>query len=554
MFLAAPRLSGALLSAVCALARTGPGAKLLWGQMGRDYGLGALMGLPPSARGELELEPRPQQAAAPREWEDQGFAVPSSERCTGDTLRRAYVAGACTPLEVLTALKARVEAADFGDATHSPFICCDWERAFEAAQESTDRYQSGSVRSRLDGVPIPIKDEHAMRGLVTAAGTAYVDAVAEQDSTLVARLRERGALLYAKTHTTEWGMNPWGMNPHFTYPRNVYGSEHGAGGSSTGAGVAVGLGLATVAVGSDGGGSIRIPAAFNGVFGLKPTFGRIGRGGSLFGCSSVSHFGPLAASVSDCVDFLLETALGTDPLDPPTFYSTDHATAAEAWARAPGRGVRGCRIGIMRSEMEAADTAVRNACLEALRALESEGAVLVDVDVGLSEHALAVGVLSIATETMAGLIDDYRAHGRLMGGDLQLLLDLMARASAKEYLIARRTRPMIRAALKQTIANVDVLALPTTCTVAPKYAASEQGIAIADDLANQNACRLNFLGNITGLPAGSVPVGMHEGLPIGLQVMGDAWDEASVIAVMTHCERLGLSGLPLPKSSSVLLP
>ena len=99
-----------------------------------------------------------------------------------------------------------------------------------------------------------------------------------------------------------------------------------------------------------------------------------------------------------------------------------HATAAEAWARAPGRGVRGCRIGIMRAEMEAADTAVRNACLEALRALESEGAVLVDVDVALSEHALAVGVLSIATETMAGLIDDYRAHGRQMGGDLQLLL------------------------------------------------------------------------------------------------------------------------------------
>jgi aspartyl-tRNA(Asn)/glutamyl-tRNA(Gln) amidotransferase subunit A len=315
----------------------------------------------------------------------------------------------------------------------------------------------------------------------------------------------------------------------------------------------VALGLATVAVGSDGGGSIRIPSAFNGIFGIKPTFGRIGRGGSLFGCSSVSHFGPLAASVADCVDLLVETARGVDPVDPATRYATDRDTVAEAWLQALGRGVRGCRIGIPRSAMAAAEAPVRDACFEALDALETEGAVLVDLEIPLIDQALAVGVLSIATETMASLLEDYERYSARMGLDLQLLLALVGRASAKEYLTARRTRPKIRAALAQSISTVDVLAFPTTCALAPRYPLKETQVSVADDVANQDACRLNFLGNLTGLPAGSVPVGLHEGLPIGLQIMGDAWDEASVIAVMTHCERLGLAGLPLPEAWTSLL-
>jgi len=526
---------------------------VLWQQLGRDYGLGELAKLPPEARGELELEPRPVQAAPPRNWEDQGLSVPYSERCTSMDLRHAFVEGDRSPVDVLNALKARVESGQFGQATHSPFVCADWDRALEAAKASAARYRAGEPLSRLDGLPIPVKDEHQMVGLVTGAGTAYLDAVATVDSAMVARLRAAGSVLYAKTHATEWGMNPWGMNPHYPYPRNVYSNAHGAGGSSTGAGVAVALGLATVAVGSDGGGSIRIPSAFNGIFGIKPTFGRIGRGGSLFGCSSVSHFGPLAASVADCVDLLVETARGVDPVDPPTRYATDRDTVAEAWLQALGRGVRGCRIGIPRSAMAAAEAPVRDACFEALDALETEGAVLVDLEIPLIDQALAVGVLSIATETMASLLEDYERYSARMGLDLQLLLALVGRASAKEYLTARRTRPKIRAALAQSISTVDVLAFPTTCALAPRYPLKETQVSVADDVANQDACRLNFLGNLTGLPAGSVPVGLHEGLPIGLQIMGDAWDEASVIAVMTHCERLGLAGLPLPEAWTSLL-
>lgn len=547
-----PRLRKSPLALLRAVASTQTGARLLLSRMGAAYGLDALSALPKEARADLDLAPRPIRGAAPRAWEDLGLAEEAAAWGQGSRLRRAFREGMLTPPEVLDEIARRVAAEDFGNAVHSPFVCTDWETAREAARESEARHRSGSALSPLDGLPVPIKDEHDMAGLVTGAGTAYRDAAAEADSTLVARLREGGALLFAKTHATEWGMNPWGMNPHHDMPRNVYDSGHGAGGSSTGAGVAVSLGLAPVAAGSDGGGSIRIPSCFSGVFGLKPTFGRIGRGGSAFGRGSVSHVGPLGPSTADLVDFLCHVAGQPDPADPPTAYAGDGGEAPAAWRAALGRGVKGCRIGVPRTEFAAATEPIQSACRAALAALEAEGARLVDLDLPLAEHALAVGVLTIGTECMGALRDDLVRFGSRMGDDLLLSMRLMEALPARDYLAACRTRAALRRRVAETLAGVDVLALPTAAVQPPSYPLEDGGVALADASAVAGACRLAFLANLTGLPAGSVPVAISAGLPVGLQIVGDAWDESSVLAVMAHLERIGLSAVSAPPARSWL--
>jgi aspartyl-tRNA(Asn)/glutamyl-tRNA(Gln) amidotransferase subunit A len=463
--------------------------------------------------------------------------VPGSARA----LRAAYQSGQTDPVAVLAALMARIEAGDFGPSTHSPFVALSPERAQQAALASRSRYRDGGVLGPLDGIPVPVKDEHHLAGLPTRGGSAYLEHTVDEDSFCVRSLLAAGAVIPGKTHTTEWGMNPWGMNPHFDMPRNTWSSAHGAGGSSTGSGVAVGLGLAPVAIGSDGGGSIRIPSALNGIYGLKPSFIRIGRTGDIFASGSMSHIGPLGRSTEDLVDLMCAVGATPDPADPVSGYAPSGLAVAETWRAALGRGIRGCRIGVLDSEWAEASPEVAAAGEAALVALEAEGAVRVPIHIPLAGLAHPIGVMNIATETMGALTDDLLNHAAQMGDDLRLLLNIFERVTARDYLIATRTRAGLRRQVAAAIAGVDLLALPTTLTTAPAYPLSETGRAVSDDTATRNMCRFSFLANTTGLPAGTIPVGLDgQGLPIGLQLIGDAWDEASVIAAMAHCERAGI--------------
>lgn len=542
--MAPPRLKGGTVTAVRTLADVFPG--LVWKVMGADYGMSQMLGLPPSARGSIGVEPRPVQGRPPRRFGTGGLPTPASDRPTVAKLRAAYAEGAANPTAVLAGLRAVVEAGEFGDCVHSPFVALDWAGAEAAAAQSSKRWAAGKALGPLDGIPVPVKDEHDLAGLVTRGGTAYRNNPADTDSFVVQRLRQAGALVYGKTHTTEWGMSPVGFNPHFDMPRNPYSREHAPGGSSTGSAAAVSLGLAPVAVGSDGGGSIRIPSALQGLFGLKPSFVRAGRSGDIFADGSMSHIGPIGQSVADLVDWMDVVCGAPDPNDPLSQYAGDLPEAAAGWRASLGRGVKGARIGIVRRDWEDADPKVAQACEAALRSLEAEGAVLQDVVVPHSEHAGATGVLVIAGETMGGLIDDFAAHGPTMGEDLRIILRLLGQARASEVMAARCTRSQLRQNLAALYQEHDLLALPSTATTAPPWPLADGRTVIADSGANIHMCRYAWLGNLSGLPAGSVPVGAIEGLPVGLQLMGDAWDEASVLAAMAHCERLGMTALPAP--------
>lgn len=546
------RLSGGVLATARHLSRLGPVRNLLW-QVGKaDFDLDALRGLPPEARVPLDPDNAPLPGRAPHTWSDAGHDPPTATRPTCRTLHDAFLAGRNTPRDVLEQVLTAVAEGGPGALTFSPFVTLDTDRARAAADAATDRFVGGQPLGPLDGVPIPLKDEVWIEGLPTRGGTSYRDTVATQDAWVTARLRDAGAVLPGSAYCTEWGLNPYGANMHHSMPRNAWSADHAAGGSSTGPGAAVGIGLAPVALGSDGGGSIRIPACLNGVFGLKPTWIRIGRTGDDWGAGTMPHLGPIAGSTTDLVDFLAATA-GVDPDDPCTLHAPDRHDVVDAWQAALGRGVKGCRIGVDEALWADAAPGVQQAGRDALDALFAAGAVRVDLSLPIARHAPAVGALIIASETLANVSDDLARHGDAFGHELFVILRMLSALPAQDLLMARRTRGAMRRELAAAFRDdIDLLAMPTTLTPAPRYARAEDRRDVLWTAATAAMTRPAFLANLTGLPAGTAPVGRVDGLPVGLQLVGDAWDEASVIAALATLERLGLTDLGRPDGFVVL--
>ena len=429
------RLVGNRLAAVRAVAENPLSRRALWALVSRDFHVRELASLPASKRGRVEEIPRPVAGAAPREWTDQAHEPPKAVDGTGAFLRAAYERGDATPREVAERMLAREQERDFGASTYSPFVSIDREGLLEAADASTARYREGKPLGPLDGVLVPVKDQYHMRGLPTRGGTSWRTTLAADDAFIISRLRDAGALLPGKAHATENGMNPLGFNPNFDYPRNVYSNAHGAGGSSTGSAVAVGLGMATVAVSTDGGGSIRIPAAMNGLFGLKPSFNRLSGTGNIW-LGTVGHSGPIGRSTTDWVDFM-DVCAARDPACLKTHFAPDWDSGVHAtWRRALGRGVRGCRIGVLHNELRDTLPAIARACEQALAALEKEGAELIDMDIPIVKMANAVGPLVIAGESAANACDDIADHRDETSDELRLIYALLESVTAQEHLRA----------------------------------------------------------------------------------------------------------------------
>lgn len=520
----------------------------------KNYQLDVLFSLPPEARIVFDEQAYPLSGAPPRVWDNAQLSLPSTigHRQSSECLRAAYISGKVTPIEIIQHIARRITDRDFGNALYSPFVELDLDRAMEEAKRSTVRYKNGTTLSCLDGIPVPIKDHHHMIGLPTRVGTSYLNQPMQQDSFIVKQLRQGGALLVGKTHVPEWGMHPEGYSCHFDMPRNVYDSNIGAGGSSTGTAVAVALGLSTVGLASDGGGSIRIPAALNGIFGLKPTYLRLGRTGDAVRFNTIAQTGPLGQSTADLVNLLEVVGAMPDPQDFPTGFVPQNPNLIDEWRSALGRGIKGCRIGLWRWAWNVAEDSIAQVGMEALHALEKDGAELIEVDIPYGEFHEAVGIVTLGVE-MIGIVSDIISQfSRQTGDDLKLILNLLSTINAREYMQACRTRAVLRVNVAKTMAGLDLLAMPTTNLLAPPYPKEESRLSILDNVCTRELCRFSFLANLIGLPVGTVPVGMHNGLPIGVQFMGDAWDEASVIAVMAHCERLELTALPAPKGYSWL--
>ena len=547
------RISGAALSALVAAVRRTPAKHAVAHVLRAELGIAGL-GDASVPRRPVPQSNAPLAARTNHERESQSLPLPAA----GDwprssaALLAAYRAGSASPPAVVEAALAGARFLAAQVPSRGPLLDFDDARALAAARESAERIASGTARP-LEGIPVAIKEEVQVEGLPARVGTSWMPRrPSAADCVAVARLRAQGAVVLGTTPMTEYGMSPLGGNVHRVMPRNAHDPDRLPGGSSSGSGVAVATGIVPMALGVDGGGSIRIPACLNGVFGLKPSFGRIpATGHGLDGGSTVGHLGPIAATSHDLALFL-QAAAGADAGDPASHWQTPLPDVIHAL----GRGVRGLRIGIVESEWKHAPRDVAAPAEQALALLEREGAILVPVALPNAHHAAPVGYLTIGLETYAGVADARRDHMDELGLDMQMLIANLSTFGPDDYLDAQRVRSAIREQTAKVLADVDVLALPTTASAAPPVSDSDEKRGFVDPPALDAMCRFAFLANLTGLPAGTAPIGTDgDGLPVGLQILGDAWDEAAVLQVLAHLERTGAAVSRRPRSYvDVLLP
>lgn len=445
----------------------------------------------------------------------------------------AYRDGKTTPEE--TAKKV-LDAIDASNASTPPLravIAVHREDVMRQADESARRIAEGRPLSVFDGVPVAVKDEVDLQGYSTTAGTAFLGkSPAVEDATVVARLRKAGALLVGKTNMHEIGIGVTGLNPIHGVVRNPYNLDHFSGGSSSGSAAAVAAGLVPVAIGADGGGSIRVPAAFCGVFGLKSTFGRFSEHGAMPLCCSVAHLGPLAATATD-IALAYAVMAGPDLHDPNSLHQP--LPTLEGWDRLD---LSGLKLGVYPPWFKHADTEVVSACELMLERFADMGSKIQEITIPeLSLNRIAHTV-TIATEMTQAMSYTYAEHHREHGLDVRLNLALARRFTAQDYVLAQRARTRIIKNFLATLAKVDMILTPTTAIVAPRIPKEALPHGNSDVTTTINIMRFTSAANMTGLPAVSFPVGYTgEGLPIGMQAMARPWQEATLLRLALNAEQ-----------------
>ncbi|MGV9620850.1 amidase [Streptomyces tendae] len=398
------------------------------------------------------------------------------------------------------------------------YVTVTAERARRAARTAEDDIAAGRHRGPLHGVPMGLKDLIDVAGIATSASSRVrADHRAEESSTVAARLEAAGAVLIGKTHTHEFA---YGLTTPQT--RNAWHTGRVAGGSSGGSAVAVAAGTATFALGTDTGGSIRVPAALNGVVGLKPTYGLVPRHGVTSLSWSLDHVGPITRTVEDAA-LVLAALAGHDPRDPASL------TAPATRYRPPaGTDLTGLRVGVPRNYyFDHVDPEVETAVRDAIDRFEALGARLVEVEIPMTRYIQATQWGLMVPEATAYHERTLRTVPELYRADVRVLLEAGELMPAGDYLRAQRSRTLMRREWAAVLREVDLIAAPTVPATAVE--AGQETITWADgttEAVSDAYVRLSSPANITGVPSLSLPVG-HDttGLPIGMQLLGRPFGE-----------------------------
>jgi aspartyl-tRNA(Asn)/glutamyl-tRNA(Gln) amidotransferase subunit A len=439
-----------------------------------------------------------------------------------------------SPVEVTEAYLDRIAAHD---RRLRAYITVDADGALDAARAREAEAAAGRWRGPMHGVPLAYKDLCAIPGLPTSCGTRTPDYFrGAPPCTAVQRLVAAGAITLGKLNMTELALGPFGDNAHHGDPQNPWRPGHASGGSSSGSGVAVAAGLAAGALGTDTGGSIRLPAACCGIVGLKPTYGRVSRSGVMPLSWSLDHLGPMTRTVRDCA-LLLQVIAGHDPLDG----TASHRPVPDYLAGLDGT-VAGLRAGVPENHFfDGLGPDVEAAVTEAIRAIEGLGVRLTRVRLPDPE------VISRTVSTPISRTECSAIHARLLrerGDEVQPAVRARAEAgfavSAVEYVDALRTRAhLAREVATSVFARVDVLLAPTIPEAAPPYAEAKAG-TVEEVIARMGRfSRLTRAMNALGLPALSVPCrAAPDGRPVGLQIIGRPFDEVAVLRLGAAWESL----------------
>src|SRR5713101_5412398 len=445
--------------------------------------------------------------------------------------------GIITPTELVAETLERIDALD-GDL--KAFVTVMRDQAFEEAERLERELRTGLYRSQLHGVPIGVKDIIAVKGVrMTAGSKVLADYVSQEDAMVVEQLRKAGAIIIGKTNTHEFAYGT------YTPPsRNPWNQARIPGGSSGGSAAAVAAGMCMGAIGSDTGGSIRIPAACCGVTGLKPTYGRVSCYGVIPLSWSLDHVGPMARSAEDC-SIMFDAIARYDPRDPNSVSGPPAQASASLIGGAEGRGplsLQGITLGTPQEPFVAPlDPEVRAAWQAALRVLQEEGAEIIDIDLP-RPTMLTYRNIQHPETTLAHIqsgwfparSDDYTEATRenlLKGREV----------SAIDYLQAQQERRQFSSAIRAVMQRVNGLVLPTLPLPAFPVELSYRDILIDGVADNSTAglLRLNMPFNLAGLPSISLPCGFStDGMPIGLQIAGKPFEEAMILRIAHAYQQL----------------
>ena len=428
-----------------------------------------------------------------------------------------------SPVDLVQASLARIRATD---AVLRAYITVFEEQALQVAKAAEIMVAAGHGLGPLHGIPIALKDNVAVRGSRTTAGSKVLgDWVPDADATIAARLRQAGAIFIGKTNMHEFAWGGTSANPHYGAVRNPWNTAHFPAGSSGGSGVAVAARSCYGAVGTDTGGSIRLPSAINGVVGIRPTYGRVSNHGIIPLAWSMDTAGPMTRTVEDCA-LMFAAMAGYDPKDP-----TTAARPCADYGADLGQSLRGLRIGIVSGYFfHHLQPPVRDAVQAALASYEKLGAQLVEVEIENIHGNISAQLTIESAEPSTYHQRWMRERPQDYGDDVRTLLEVGEMLLATHYLQAQRYRTLLRNEFINAFRTVDAFVCPTLPFTATKLGATTVVIenGVEEDMLSA-IMQFTGVASLTGLPALNVPCGFDAaGLPIGMQLIGRPFDEATL--------------------------
>ncbi|MGY8754891.1 MAG: amidase [Candidatus Poseidoniales archaeon] len=402
-------------------------------------------------------------------------------------------------------------------------ISIDEKSALKQAKASEERWKNGECIGPLDGIPIAVKDEMDVIGFVTTMGTSGYSKAASQDATIVKRAREAGAIIIGKTNLHEIGAGVTGINPHWGAVTNPYDESKFTGGSSSGSAAIVSRGIVPIALGSDGGGSIRIPSAICGVPGLKATFGRISKFGSGAG-GTVGHLGPIAGNLRDLA-ILYSVIAGPDDKDSQTKKAPDLCLD-----QVKDLELLGLKIGVYRPWFEHAEEEIVERMESCLNILKSAGAEIVEITIPDMSLVRPTHLATITKEFAASHAGLVKNELNSFSPEVKMMFGLQARLKDSDFENAQRLRTKIHQNFEAAFKKCDIILTPMTGITAKNIQKSALKYGQSNLVITGAIMRFSHPANLCGYPGLSVPAGLDsDGLPIGCQLMGRGWEEETII-------------------------